>query len=660
MPLRRYDDAPKWHSGEKKAMTSLASVSLPPSLMSLGHDVQPPPSSSFLACDGDAPLLGRAESHRKKVNDNHLGGLLCGLVAKTMTPKDIAKSQVLAAAFKASDDVERRKLDAAGVFDWNSVMEYGDAVKAARRRGFKTHVGRIFIVRVLKNHELGDGGTAKSRAVYDGSYVKDSSTGGKAVFDESSSTPACIESARNTLTYGCLKGHTCQSADGVAAYLQAPLRARGKGIETLARPPREWVPQRFQHLVDPVVPMLKALYGHPEAGEDWAQHSKAAILSVGFVEVPGFPSTYWHNKLRTVVCQYVDDFMVSGPATSMKSTWQLLRSVITMDEPEPTSRFLGCRYDITDTTINGEAAKRIRYDMSDYARSTVALFEEAAGEKVRKAATPFVIRPQEVMKDAPATWEQLAAMMQAAAAEELPAGKFATMAPSMVMKIMWLARIARPDLSKATVDLSRRLTCWTTFDDDRLRRLVGYIAQTTTFNMVGHVCGSVGDLTVNTFADADFASSTKSKSTTGAYCEIASKNGAVIGTAWMSKRQGSTARSTPEAEIVAADTTIFAVLLPALEYWKVVGQGLVKGAFHEDNSAALVCMKAGYSATLRVLHRVHRVALQALSNALKAEDVDALECKSENMKADGFTKLFTPATWPHILDLLGIRDAAPK
>jgi len=562
--------------------------------------------------------------------------------------------------FEISDKVEKTKLDNAGVFDWTGVQEYGHAVRDARRDGYKVHSGRIFIVRVLKGHELGEGGTAKSRAVFDGSYVKDSETGTRAVFDESSSTPACIEAARNTIGYGCLRGHSCQSADGVAAYLQAPLRAIAKGIRTFARPPRDWLPPQFQHLVDPVVPLIRALYGHPEAGEDWSQHSKAAILSLGFKEMPAFPATFFHPRLRTIVCQYVDDFLVSGPTSSMSETWSLLQSKITIDKPEATSRFLGCRYEFNNIKIGGEPAVQVRYDMSEFARSAVIAFEEAAGEKAKKAPTPFVIQTPLPQGDPPPTWEALAELMRTAEGQELPAGRFTSIAPSIVMKIMWLSRIARPDLSKATVDLSRRLTKWSTFDDERLRRLVGYIAHSVDYNMVGHVCGGLDDVVISTYADADFASSAKSKSTTGSYCEISTRHGACLGTAWASKRQGSTARSTPEAELVAADATVFSILLPAMEFWKMITDGAVKGVLHEDNSAALSVMKAGYSATLRVMHRVHRVALQALSDSLKADDIDAVDCDSKDMKADGFTKLFPGSAWPSILQLLSVKDFSIK
>ena len=43
------------------------------------------------------------------------------------------------------------------------------------------------------------------------------------------------------------------------------------------------------------------------------------------------------------------------------------------------------------------------------------------------------------------------------------------------MKILWCARLARPDLSKAIADLTRRLTVWSKADDMRLHLSVVFV-----------------------------------------------------------------------------------------------------------------------------------------------------------------------------------------
>lgn len=54
-------------------------------------------------------------------------------------------------------------------------------------------------------------------------------------------------------------------------------------------------------------------------------------------------------------------------------------------------------------------------------------------------------------------------------------GALSQQASRILMKILRCARLARPDLSKATADLTRRLTVWSKADDIRLHRLLLYL-----------------------------------------------------------------------------------------------------------------------------------------------------------------------------------------
>ena len=55
-------------------------------------------------------------------------------------------------------------------------------------------------------------------------------------------------------------------ADGEQAYIQAPLGGIKGGVKTWARLPRLSWPDPISGLRAPVVPVLKAIYGHPESG----------------------------------------------------------------------------------------------------------------------------------------------------------------------------------------------------------------------------------------------------------------------------------------------------------------------------------------------------------------------------------------------------------
>ena len=68
-----------------------------------------------------------------------------------------------------------------------------------------------------------------------------------------------------------------QKADGEQAYIQAPRGGIKGGTKTWARLPRGMWPKHFKGVRDPVVPVLKAIYGHPESGG--AGKSTAKLLS---------------------------------------------------------------------------------------------------------------------------------------------------------------------------------------------------------------------------------------------------------------------------------------------------------------------------------------------------------------------------------------------
>ena len=70
--------------------------------------------------------------------------------------------------------------------------------------------------------------------------------------------------------------------------------------------PKEWE-GRFE---DPVVPMVRNLYGHPRAGNYWEQHVDKAVRSEGFKSIPGWECLYFHWELRIIISVYVDDFKI--------------------------------------------------------------------------------------------------------------------------------------------------------------------------------------------------------------------------------------------------------------------------------------------------------------------------------------------------------------
>jgi hypothetical protein len=149
-------------------------------------------------------------------------------------------------------------------------------------------------------------------------------------------------------------------------------------------------------------------------------------------------------------------------------------------------------------------------------------------------------------------------------------GQLASVAASVLMKVLYAARLARFDLLRATCRLACYISKWDKACDKRLVRLISYIQSTLHWRQVGYVGGSLKDTQPNVYADADLAGCADTqRSTTGVHLAMQGPNTDFPLTG-ISVRQGSTSSSTPEAEIVSAHHAVKKVRIPAMDLWEVV------------------------------------------------------------------------------------------
>ncbi|CAE8592117.1 unnamed protein product [Polarella glacialis] len=500
---------------------------------------------------------------------------------------------------------ELNKLRNAGCWDESSVIEWDFVKNDAVRKGKKVHVGRLHAIATEKNSELPLGHPErkiKGRIVFLGNNVR-GEDGQIALFSDLSSAPVTMEASRMCDAYGLLSGHTIEQADAEQAYIQSSLG----GTETYIRLPRELQSPGWKHLKDPVCKLVMSLYGHPDAGGFWQAHCKQALESVGFIEVSeAWQSLFYHPELKVMMAVYVDDFKASGPVEWLAKAWALVRSKIRTGAPTPIGRYLGCQH----TIVELKDRRVIEYDMHDFLEQCVDRYKK---DKLSEE-------------------------------EDNEPGKLADAACSVLMNILYGARLARFDLLKAVAGLASKVTKWLVSCDKKLFRLMCYINDTKGFKMMRGYVGrgdKAEDLCLRLFADADFAGcKDTARSTSEVFLGIYGKN-TFVPVAAQAKKQSCVSQSTPEAELVAANLALRTQGLPALDVFDKVFGRKVKLFFEEDNNMAISTIKAGYSNTMRHLGRTHRVSLRWMHEVSLDEQCEIRRCDTLLQAADIFTKGFT-------------------
>jgi hypothetical protein len=275
--------------------------------------------------------------------------------------------------------------------------------------------------------------------------------------------------------------------------------------------------------------------------------------------------------------------------------------------------------------------------MEDYCNDAVNLYKRVANvEKLRDAKTPFC--PDGSLP----------------AADDDVRGELAGNACRVLMKALWLARLARPDSQKPICDLATHLQSWSRNDDKRLYRLICYLNSSVKYRLLGQIQDPPEALKLLLFVDADFAGEVEdTKSTNGGLLVVAGPN-SWFPISWLYRRQTSTSRSTTEAEVVSLSASLFTEALPFLTLWDIVLGRKVDLIILEDNQATIKVVRKGYSPKLRHISRTHKVNLGSIKEELEKPEVSIEYCHTTFQAADIFTKALAPMKWPNALKLLGI------
>ena len=191
--------------------------------------------------------------------------------AHAMVTKLLSRAEMLASpeALEAIKQ-EATGLQDVGVWDSSTVREKAEVAAQARQSGIKVHFGQLMTIASIKFYELAKHlQKVKGRIVFRGDCAKDEA-GAPAVYQELGANPTSVQGLNACLAYGRIPGHTVTTADAVKAYVQAFLSSQ---FQTWIELPPELRPKEWgSKFVKPVVLLIRALYGHPDAGGLWEAH----------------------------------------------------------------------------------------------------------------------------------------------------------------------------------------------------------------------------------------------------------------------------------------------------------------------------------------------------------------------------------------------------
>ena len=367
------------------------------------------------------------------------------------------------------------------------------------------------------------------------------------------------------------------------------------------------------------------------------------LSSLGGVELDLFPSNFLFQVGDQVLLLniYVDDLTLSGPKHLHQEFWSKLRAHVKL-EPEiviqdSNARILGTGHRIT----SNDNFTTLTLDMTSFAEQVVDAYCELARypkDKLRKVNTPC-------LPEALATDEDLA-----------KTGELNSVAAKVLMKALWLGRLARPDLCFIIGRLASRVSQWSRWEDRQLLRMISYLHWTSDFCLSASVAhGATPQLHI--YTDSDFGSCPHTaKSTSSVLMQVATGEHR-FPVWWTSKRQTSVARSSPEAEAIAMVSAMFGEALNIQVLLEHLLGHAVDVVFHQDNETLLKVLVSGYSAKLRHCNRVHRINIASMSEQLAEPHISARYCKSEDQVSNGLTKIIAPAEWPRTLEQFGLQSS---
>jgi hypothetical protein len=337
-------------------------------------------------------------------------------------------------------------------------------------------------------------------------------------FKDTYSPTARVTSTRTLIALATQQGLSLRSFDVEAAFVSADV-----DCEIYIQPPPG-------HSFPPgkVARLQRSLYGLRQASALYWNKMHNFLTAYGFVQVSDEGTLF---RLQTgndvlYVSMYVDDGLVAFSSDQMYQRFlTALRTEFTLSSEGPLKDYLGIaiHYDNERGTTFLEQSKYVRDLLTKYNMINSSPVDTPVAPGTYFTGADCCDRADPAMKEAIKDYQ------------------------SLIGALLWLSISTRPDIAFATNQLARFLVNPGPSHFVAAKRVLRYLAGTSTFGIRYHRCTENAN-TLVAYVDADFAGNPEDRLSVTGF--IVFLNGGPI--SWLSKRQPVVSVSSTEAEFYAA------------------------------------------------------------------------------------------------------------
>lgn len=349
-------------------------------------------------------------------------------------------------------------------------------------------------------------------------------------YDQVFAPTARLSALRAILAQAALNGEFIESIDISNAYLNGELEPEYEVF--MIQPEGFEQPNPNPNGGKWVCRLKKGLYGLKQSGRLWYQKLADTLEGLGFEQIKSDPSIYvWvKDNIRVTLPVFVDDCtIISKDQAKVKWVKEVLGKAFKIKDLGPTSYLLGIKVEYD------QQAKRLQLSQRQY---IIDMLNHFGLQDCKPVSTPMDPGLQLRKRDAPSTKEEENEM------KSIPY-------INAVGALMYLAIGTRPDIAYTVGKLAQFNSNPGPLHWKAVKHLFRYLQGTLELKLTYQANGDQTSSQIFTaYSDADHAGCLDTRKSTTGYL-IKMGTGAV---SWSSKKQASVAKSSTEAEYIAAST----------------------------------------------------------------------------------------------------------